>query len=261
MVNNDLLLKLSNLLYQSNLLSSSLNNDTITNLSKLFSSMSQKVDLPNVEVKLLNKENLNNEFSTDEQSILVNELISNLLVDCSNKEVQELIEFIESISFIDTNKDVTYSSTELMHPFSLPEQPSEYDLYVDNHYAFISDFYPVNNTDVKALIKAVRLSLKKQKHTSAIDIYKSWINYLKNYNQDYRLYDIRNFNDEGEFIGRFHSLNKKNDSVLDDFVSIKDEAITYNEAAAQKEREKKQRDEAEALLRSGIYHSEIDPSL
>lgn len=260
MVNNDLLLKLSNLLYQSNLLSSSLNSDTITNLSKLFSSMSQKVDLPNVEVKLLNKENLNNEFSTDEQSISVNELIGNLLVDCSNKEVQELIEFIESISFIDTNKDVNYSSTELMHPFSLPEQPSEYDLYVDNHYAFISDFYPVNNTDVKALIKAVRLSLKKQKHTSAIDIYKSWINYLKNYNQDYRLYDIRNFNDEGEFIGRDDSLNE-NDSILDDFISIKDEIITYNEAAAQKEREKKQRDEAEALLRSGMYHSEIDPSL
>lgn len=171
---------------------------------------------------------------------------------------QSMPDFIESKSFLE-NQDISYNDTPHMHSFKLPDNPTEYDQYVDNHYTFISDFFPVNNADVQNLLATVNQSIQNNVHTSAIDIYKYWLLYLKNYHQDYRLYDFRNFNIKGEFIRRIDQ--ELNDDLLDKYLLDIQPVIQYDEAEAKRKREQQLQDEAKQLLNSGQYKSEIDPDL
>ena len=198
------------------------------------------------------QDNLNKEVITED--------LSNIDLPIENSSIErgeQLSDFIEYKSFIhDTSK---YEDTPYVHKYEYDNTQSENDKYIENHYAFISDFYPVNNIDVLNLLKIVRESLKNKIHTSAIDIYRYWLRYLKNYNQDYHLYDYRNFNDQGEFLGRIDQ--QLNDNILDDYINQDISVITYDEAKAKQEQKEKDKTDALNILKSGTYVSEIDPKL
>ena len=162
---------------------------------------------------------------------------------------QSIKELNENITQEYLNK---YPCSPIMHDFVL-EQETEYDKNPYPHYAFISDFYPVNNVDISRLLQYVRFAINNDyKDDSFVDIYKHWLNYLRVYECDYHLYDWRNFNDQGEFVSRQDKLF--DDNILDVYIDSRtDNTIMYDEVAEKQAKADKLNEEVRKLLNSGEY--------
>ena len=202
------------------------------------------------------------ELSKEEKQKQEAEYIAKLEKEYHRKEFPEetLPEFEETECLI-KDKD-KYQATPIMHTFTLAENADpEYDKYVNPHYAYISDFFPVNNHDANRLIRTIRkVKNENIENASAEDIYKYWLLYLKEHGGDYHKYDWRNYNDLGEFIGR--EDKKLNDPVLDDYINtVNGQTIMYDEAADKVKAEEEFQAKVKQILESGQYHSDVDPEL
>ena len=204
------------------------------------------------------KENLSDEEKQKREA----EYIAKLEKEYHRREFPEetLPEFEEVECLIKDNDK--YQATPMMHAFTLAEDADpEYDKYVNPHYAYISDFFPVNNQDANRLIRTIR-KIKNENidNASAEDIYKYWLLYLKEHGGDYQKYDWRNYNDLGEFIGR--EDQKLNDTVLDDYINtVNGQTVMYDEAADKVKAEEEFQAKVKQILESGQYNSDVDPEL
>lgn len=138
-------------------------------------------------------------------------------------------------------------STELMHDFVLEKQ-TEYDVYVDSHLVFLSDFFPVNNVDISSLLAAVKHAQLNNIVDSSINIYKAWLRHLRDNNIDYSIYDWNNFNERGEYIG-----NNSNIDILNKYIDSKDIVIMYDEKKDKEDLEKQFQENVKKILSDGSY--------
>lgn len=143
---------------------------------------------------------------------------------------------------------INFTASSLIHDF-IPEEKKE-NTFIGSHYAFLSDFFPVNNIDISSLLKEVRNSIKQNKVTPATNIYKAWLNYLKDNNENYYLYDWHNFDDDGNF--KQTEINKEQ---LDAYISKTDKIIMYDEIKNKKEQEKQFQEYVMKILSNNLYKS------
>ena len=199
------------------------------------------------------KEKLQQELLNEEQELLIQEQVHKQLQDFYKKEHPEITLPVFNI----TTLIEKYNITPLMHNFNIVEQ-TEYEATNESHISYISDYFPVNNIGISSLIKSVRQCIKNNDlNNSVIEIYKYWINYLKDNNINYYLYDWRHFNDAGEFINQ-----EIKDNLLDEFIiNINNSVIMYDELAEKEKQEKEFQNKMEDLLLSNKYISTIDSHL
>jgi len=204
-----------------------------------------------------NIDKLAEELSKNENFEELNTLESQLAEEkYNNEEEQQIKQILQQYyeqehteitlpEFLNINK--TFNTTQLIHDFQL-DGKSEYDIFADSHYAFISDFFPVNNIDISSLLKEVRKSIQQNKITPATNIYKAWIKYLRDNNCDYYIYDWNNFNDQGQYIS-----NQSNHIDLDQYIMINENIIIYDELSNKKQEEEKFNQYVKQVLSDGSY--------
>ena len=226
---------------------------------KAVKSIFEENRLNNLYKSIDNIDNLAKELSKDENFNEFNEIQAQLAEekykDNEQKQIKQILQkYYEQEHteltlpvFKDLNKN--FNPTTLIHDFIL-NQKSEYDLFADSHYAFISDFFPINNVDISSLLSAVRKSIQQNEITPAINIYKAWLRYLRDNNQDYYIYDWNNFNDQGQYI-----KDISNHVKLDEYLQIEDEIITYDELANKQQEENKFNQYVKQILSNGSYKS------
>ena len=200
---------------------------------------------------------LANELSKTENFDEFNEIQSQLAEEKHNAEEQQQIKQILQQYYEQEHTELTlpifkdlnknFNTTTLIHNFIL-DGKSEYDLFADSHYAFISDFFPINNIDISSLLIEVRKSIQQNQITPAINIYKAWLKYLKDNNQNYYIYDWNNFTDQGQYIDDI-----SNHEELDKYLLINDEIITYDELANKQKEEEKFNQYVKQVLSDGTY--------
>ena len=204
-----------------------------------------------------NIDKLAEELSKDENFNELNDIESQLAEEKYNDESQKQIKQILQQYYEEEHTEITlpeflninktFNITQLIHDFKL-DGKSEYDKFADTHYAFISDFFPVNNIDISSLLKEVRRSIQQNQVTPATNIYKAWIKYLKDNNCDYYIYDWNNFNDQGQYID-----NKSNHVDLDNYIMIDEEILIYDELLNKKREEEKFNQYVKQVLSDNSY--------
>ena len=206
-------------------------------------------------INQLNKNIDKNKYSADINAGFL-QLLTNY---CNNhnqlyEDLNKLMELTDNSSDLNT---INLSNIDLNNLGKYTPIMHQYDKSNNvEHFAFVSDFFPLNDIEIKTLIISVKRAIKTKLHTPAIDIYKYWILSLKNNNEEYYKYDFNNYNDKGEYLGQ-----QSDTDTFDIYLSHIEDIITYDEAKALKEQARKDQEEAEAILKSGTYQSDVDPDI
>ena len=209
-------------------------NDSISNVNLLTEELSKQENFDELmEIEsIIAEEDYRNEEQKQVQELL-------------NKFYQEEHPEKSLPEFKNQEQYINFVTTTLIHNFILNDNN-----IINSHYAFISDFFPVNNIGISSLIKEVRKSIQQNKITPAINIYKAWLKYLKNNNENYYQYDWHNFNDQGQYINDISNHNE-----LDIYININDQILMYDEVKDKKKEEEQFQQYVNKILSDGTYKS------